>query len=105
MPILHKLKKLTAGAIAVLCLLSTVVIFAPDAAAVAPTYNVSSQYKQTNYYNPLVDYKLTGDERFDVVSIAMTQYGYHEGNSEDDMDGANLDGHKNFAEYNRMYGR
>lgn len=105
MPILHKLKKLTAGAIAVLCLLSSAMLFAPDASAVAPTYNVSSQYKSTNYYKALTDYTLTGDERFDVVSIAMTQYGYHEGNSEDDMDGANLDGHKNFAEYNRMYGK
>lgn len=105
MPILHKLKKLTAGVIAVLCLLSSAMLFAPDASAVAPTYTVSSQYKKTNYYKALTDYKLTGDERFDVVSIAMTQYGYHEGNSDADMGGANLDGHKNFAEYNRMYGK
>ena len=41
----------------------------------------------------------------DVVSIAMTQYGYHEGNSEADMGGTNRDGYKNFAEYNRMYGK
>ena len=105
MPILHKLKKLTAGVIAVLCLLSSAVIIAPEASAVAPTYTVSSQYKKTDYYKALTDYKLTGDERFDVVSIAMTQYGYHEGNSDADMDGGNLDGHKNFAEYNRMYGK
>ena len=105
MPIFNKIKKFCAGALAVICLLSCTVMLAPDASAVTPTYTVSSQYKKTNYYKALTDYKLTGDERFDVVSIAMTQYGYHEGNSEADMGGDNLDGHKNFAEYNRMYGK
>ena len=105
MPINYRYKKITAGLLAVMCLLSSVIIFAPETGAVAPTYNVSSQYKKTDYYRALTEYKLTGDERFDVVSIAMTQYGYHEGNSEADMGGGNLDGHKNFAEYNRMYGK
>ena len=105
MPIFNKIKKLCAGALAVICLLSSAYLLAPDASAVTPTYTVSSQYKKTNYYKALTEYKLTGDERFDVVSIAMTQYGYHEGNSESDMGGDNLDGHKNFAEYNRMYGK
>ena len=105
MPIFHRFKKLTAGAIALLCLLSSVILFAPGANAVTPTYTVSNQYKKTDYYKALTDYKLTGDERFDVVSIAMTQYGYHEGNSDADMGGDNLDGHKNFVEYNRMYGK
>ncbi len=105
MPIFHRLKKITAGMLAVMCLLSSAIAFAPEAGAVTPTYYVSNEYKKTNYYKALTDYKLTGDERFDVVSIALTQYGYHEGNSDADMHGGNLDGHRNFAEYNRMYGK
>ena len=70
MPIFNRFKKLTAGALALLCLLSCVMLFAPDAGAVTPTYYVSTQYKKTDYYKALTDYKLTGDERFDVVSIA-----------------------------------
>lgn len=105
MPIFYRLKKFTASMLAVMCLLSSAILLAPEAGAVTPTYYVSSQYKKTNYYQALTNYKLTGDERFDVVAIAMTQYGYHEGNSDADMGGGNLDGHKNFAEYNRMYGK
>ena len=105
MPVFYRLKKLAAGAMAAICLLSSLFAIAPDAGAVTPTYYVSNEYKSTKYYEALSDYKLTGDERLDVVMIALSQYGYHEGNSDADMHGGNADGHKNFAEYNRMYGK
>ena len=105
MPIYHKLKKFTATALALIFLVSFAGILAPSAGAVSPTYSVSSAYKSSPYYTALKEYTLTGDERYDLVSIAMTQYGYHEGNSDADMGGANVDGYKNFAEYNRMYGK
>ena len=79
--------------------------FTYGASAVTPTYYVSNAYMKTQFYKNLTAYDLTGDERYDVVSIAFTQYGYHEGDDENDMSGTNRDGYKNFAEYNRMYGK
>ena len=79
--------------------------FTYGASAVTPTYYVSNAYMKTQFYKKLTAYNLTGDERYDVVSIAFTQYGYHEGNDDNDMSGTNRDGYKNFAEYNRMYGK
>lgn len=105
MPISYRLKKLAAGVLGAIFLLSSVICLAPSAGAVTPTYYVSNEYKSTKYYEALKEYKLTGDERLDVISIALTQYGYHEGNSDADMHGGNIDGHRNFAEYNRMYGK
>ncbi|MBE6600823.1 MAG: CHAP domain-containing protein [Ruminococcaceae bacterium] len=72
--------------------------------AVTPTYAVSKYYKESGYYNRLLNYKSTGDERYDVLSIAITQLGYHEGNSVSDMGGGNTSGYRNFAEYNKIIG-
>lgn len=97
-------KNIFCACLACVTLLSLLPLSALDASAVTPTYYVSSEYRSTKYYDALKNCKLTGDERYDVISIAMSQYGYHEGNSDADMHGGNLDGDKNFAEYNRMYG-
>ena len=105
MPIKYRSKKFAAAAMALVFLVSFAGIFAPSADAVTPTYYVSEAYKSSQFYKNLKKYKLTGDERFDVVSIALSQYGYHEGNDDNDMSGSNLEGFKNFAEYNRMYGK
>lgn len=69
------------------------------------SYDYSSAYKSGKYYEKLKEYKLTGDMRQDVVSIALTQVGYHEGNSDSEMHGNNGSGSKNFVEYNRLYGK
>jgi uncharacterized repeat protein (TIGR02543 family) len=105
MPIKYRLKKFAAAAMALVFLVSFTGIFAPSVDAVTPTYYVSEAYKSSQFYQNLKNYKLTGDVRFDVVSIALSQYGYHEGNDDNDMSGSNLEGFKNFAEYNRMYGK
>ena len=47
--------------------------------AAEPTYEMSDVYEESDYYDGLLDYELTGDMRRDVVSIAYTQLGYHEG--------------------------
>ncbi|MBE6678258.1 MAG: CHAP domain-containing protein [Ruminococcaceae bacterium] len=73
--------------------------------AVEPCYEVSQEYKDGGYYDRLLAYELTGDPRYDVLSIALTQLGYHEGDSDADMDGLNIDGDRNFVEYNRLYGK
>ena len=82
----------------------------PSSASIKPNYSAyeyGDAYKTSNYYDQLLEAKskLTGDHRYDVILIALSQIGYHEGNSDADMGGGNLDGHKNFAEYNRMYGK
>ncbi len=76
-----------------------------SASALTPSYNVSDEYKAGGYYDRLVAYELTGDYRYDVIQIALTQLGYHEGDSDADMDGLNIDGGKNFVEYNIMSGK
>ena len=71
----------------------------------AASYDFSPVYKSSPYYERLKEYKLTGDMRYDLVSVALTQVGYHEGDCDDDMDGQNYAGGRNFVEYNRLYGK
>lgn len=105
MPIFGIVKKICCVCLASLMLFASLPLLSLESDAVTPTYYVSNEYKSSKYYKALKDYKLTGDERYDLVSIALTQYGYHEGNDDSDMSGSNLEGFKNFAEYNRMYGK
>lgn len=71
----------------------------------ASAYEYSDVYKASKYYTALKAYEHSGDLGKDIVGIAETQLGYHEGDSDADMDGANTKGSKNFVEYNRMYGK
>lgn len=80
----------------------------PSAASIKPNYaayEYSEAYKTSNYYDQLLEAKskLTGDHRYDVILIALSQVGYHEGNSDADMDGWNLGGSENYVEYNRLF--
>ncbi len=74
------------------------------ARGIQPTYTFSSLYKQSEYHSNFTSLVLTGDQATDVISIASTQLGFHEGNSNSDFAGGNLSGTKNFVEYNRLYG-
>ncbi len=67
-------------------------------------YEVSAEYKTSIFYKTAADLPLTGDQRYDVVNVAITQVGYHEGDSDDDMHGMSK-GERNFVEYNRLYGK
>ncbi len=80
----------------------------PSSASIKPNYaayEYGEAYKSSNYYDQLIDAKskLTGDHRYDVILIALSQIGYHEGDSDADMDGWNLGGSENFVEYNRLF--
>ena len=90
-------------AISVLCI--TAALLSPVILAVEPSYSVSSDYKDTKYYENLLAYELTGDQVTDVIAIALSQLGYHEGSSEAQKDGLNQSGSRNFTEYNVLYGR
>lgn len=94
-----KLKRLIIALFAALLMVGAAVPL--SASAVEGTYEFSEEYKSSIFYKRLTEYTLTGDNRYDLLSIAFTQLGYHEGNSDSDMHGYS-DGGKNFVEYNRM---
>lgn len=80
----------------------------PVSASIKPDYNAyeyGEAYKTSNYYTELLKAKsnLTGDHRYDVILIALSQLGYHEGDRDADMDGWNLSGSGNYVEYNRLF--
>lgn len=56
--------------------------------AVTPSYEVSSSYKSGKYYTQLKSVMLTGDPATDIVNIALSQNGYHEGGSRSDLSGS-----------------
>ena len=76
----------------------------PAAYAIEPSYKVGSAYSQSKFYNRLLAVTLTGDQRYDVIAVAISQLGYHEGNSTSEMHGMNSSGSGNFTEYNRIIG-
>ena len=63
----------------------------------------SESYKKSKYYTYLTDVTLTGDNPTDVIAIALSQLGYRESNSVDDLGGL-TGGDGNFTEYNYNFG-
>ena len=104
-----KTKKITV-LIAVISLLALLLFFGVASVrvipvkAAEPTYEVSESYKSSKFYKNLINTSLTGDQAADVIAIALSQLGYHEGNSASEMDGFSQDGSLDFVEYNRLYG-
>ena len=94
-------KKLTV--LAAMWLLLSAMIILP-ATAVSPLHNASTEYLTSPYHAQLQSVTLTGDQRTDVVLVALSQLGYHEGNSDADMGGGSS-GTRDFVEYNRIYGK
>ncbi len=90
---------------AVLMVFSMLSLEILDVYAITPTYTVSTDYKNSKYYQNLKELTLIGNQRSDVVRIALTQLGYHEGNSTADFAGGNTSGSRNFVEYNRLHGK
>ena len=76
-----------------------------DASALDAQYNMTDAYKSSKFYKNLTSLSLSGDGARDVVAIAMSQVGYHEGNSESDFDGESKNGTNDFVEYNVLYGK
>ncbi|MDE5780551.1 MAG: peptidoglycan-binding protein [Lachnospiraceae bacterium] len=69
----------------------------------ALSYSGSTTYKSGKYYTALTNVNLTGNKRTDIVNIAKSQVGYHEGNSASDISGTGT-GSGNYTEYGRWYG-
>ena len=68
--------------------------------ALTPAFEVTEIYKSSIYYEKLCKVELTGDQRRDIVNVAISQLGYHEGSSKKDFDGMNWQGNSNYTEYN-----
>lgn len=64
----------------------------------------NEKYKACNFYKNLCKVSLTGNYRDDVIAIAKSQIGYHEGNSADDFGGGNTSGDGDYTEYGRYLG-
>lgn len=71
--------------------------------AVDIDYNCTNEYKNSIYYKNLSSVVLTGDMRQDIVNVAMSQIGYHEGNSANEYGGTSLDGDGEYTEYGYWY--
>jgi len=71
--------------------------------AVTPNYTVSSAYKASSYYSALLNVELTGNQRDDIINVALSQVGYREGSYSGDTGGANDGSYNNYTESNYWY--
>lgn len=76
-----------------------------EVSAASAQYDVTSEYRSGRFYKNLTSLSLSGDGARDVVAIAMSQVGYHEGDGEGDFDGESKTGTSDFVEYNVLYGK
>lgn len=66
-------------------------------------YSHTSAYISSKYYTQLQNTHLTGNYATDLVAVALSQVGYHEGDNTADYNGLNENGSDNYCEYNRNY--
>ena len=67
-----------------------------------PDYEFSNAYKTSVWYQNFTSLELSGNDRNNVLRIAVSQLGYHEGNSPSDFHGMNTSGTENYIEYARL---
>lgn len=87
-----------------LCIMMVVSLIPVNCLAVSTSYTPSSSYKSGKYYSNLLSVKLTGNQADDIVAVAMSQVGYHQGSSTSDMDGTSSETEKKYNEYGYMHG-
>lgn len=68
------------------------------------SYTPSSAYRSSKYYAQLTNVSLTGNQRTDIVNVAISQLGYHEGNNSSELHGGNTSGSGSYTEYGYWYG-
>ena len=67
-----------------------------------PNYQFSDAYKTSVWYENFTSLELTSNDRNNILRIAVSQLGYHEGDSAKDFDGMNKNGSSNYIEYARL---
>lgn len=90
---------------AVVCGLLLVTSMILPSFALTPTYQQSKAYQNSDFYSRLLLLPASGDAALDTVAVAMTQLGYHEGNSTAGFDGKSTSGSGNYTEYNYAFGK
>ena len=68
-----------------------------------PSYIPSASYRSGKYYTQLCNVSLTGNQRTDLVNVARSQLGYHEGDNTSQLHGESS-GSSNYTEYGYWYG-
>ena len=91
------IKKLVLLFAAILLILPVLIL---PISALKLTYSPTEAYKSSIFYERLASIKLTGDQRRDILNVAISQLGYHEGNSKSEFHGMNYLGSQNYVEYN-----
>ena len=79
-------------------------LFSPRTGGVSSSFlnECSSSYKSGPYYSKLANLSLSGNPASDLILVAYSQIGYHEGNSWDEISGT-YNGCSDYTEYNRWY--
>ena len=67
-----------------------------------PNYDFSEEYKTSVWYENFTSLEFSENQRNTVLRIAVSQLGYHEGDSAADFDGMNMSGSSNYIEYARL---
>ena len=67
-----------------------------------PNYQFSEAYKTSVWYENFTSLELTENDRNNILRIAVSQLGYHEGDSPEDFHGGNTSGTDNYIEYARL---
>ena len=63
----------------------------------------SREYRGSVYYDRLMEVQLTGDYRTDILAVAQSQLGYHEGDNLRQLDGTSQ-GSGDYSEYGYYFG-
>ena len=101
----HLLPRIRRRCAAVCVTLSLTALMALPASAITPTYDrMTSAFRGSRYYLNLQTLTLTGDQPTDLVMVAMSQLGYHEGNNRWQTHGENKTGEGNYTDYNYFHG-
>ena len=91
----------------VLALLVIAVLFGSftlSAFALTSGFKMSDTYRNSKYGRNISSLFLDGGDITRVLSAALSQVGYHEGNNISEITGLNKSGQGNFTEYNYYYG-
>ncbi|MBO6062036.1 MAG: CHAP domain-containing protein [Clostridia bacterium] len=67
-------------------------------------YQASAVYSDSHYYKRAKAVQTTGRQSIDILCIAASQLGYHEGNALTDLDGHNMRGTENYTEFAYWFG-
>lgn len=100
-----KHKKIVRGMAMALVVIALFALTPLTAMALAKRHTPSAAYKSSTYYKNLKALPETGNGAFDTLSVALSQYGYHEGGKLADLGGNNRTSTGNYTEYNYALGK